>query len=160
MTPCDELDLRADAMADGTLELSADERAHAAACTACAASLEHARALHAALSMRDQPAPPASFTSGVMARVRRERWRAEQAVDIGFNLAIAAGLLFILAGAIGLAWSAGLLTINMDWRSLVAAAMTQWPDRLLPQMQTVVMAALLLSMTLGVWWWAETDWTV
>lgn len=157
MRTCADLDLTVDAAADGTLELSADERAHLAACAVCAASLEHARAIHAALATRETPAPPASLTADIMAMVRRERWRAEQAVDIGFNLAIAAGVVLILGGGFGLAWSAGLLTINLDWRPLLVAAMTQWAGRLLPELQTVVMAALLLTMALGAWWWAESD---
>ena len=157
MKPCDELNVVVDAVADGSLELSADQWAHVSGCAVCAFRLEQARAIHAALVTRETPAPPLSFAADVMARVRRERWRTEQAVDIGFNLALAAGVVLVVGGAIGLAWSAGLLTINMEWRSVLLAAMAQWGTRLLPQLQTVVMAALLLSMALGAWWWAETD---
>ena len=49
-----------------------------------------------------------------MARVGQEKWKTERVVDIGFNLAIAAGVLVILAGGAGLAWSLGFFTITID----------------------------------------------
>ena len=64
--------------------------------------------------MREMAVPPATFTAAVMARVGQERWKTERAIDLGFNLAIAAGVLVILAGGAGLAWSLGLLTITID----------------------------------------------
>ena len=78
-------------------------------------------------------------------------------VDLGFNLAIAAGVLVILAGAAGLAWSLGLLTITIDVAAILDALdARETTGRVLSQVQTVAMSALLLTTALGLWWWAET----
>ena len=91
-----------------------------------------------------------------MAYVGREKWQTERAIDLGFNLAMAAGLFAILAGAAGAAWSLGLFSITIDVdaiaRILDAADVS---GRILSQVQTVAMAAVLLTMALGLWWWAE-----
>jgi len=107
---CNQLDTLIEAMADGTLEPSPAERAHLETCTRCQASLEHAHQIERFLGARNLPAPPEAFTAGVMALISRERWQTERVFDLGFNLAVAAGLLFILIGAAGLAWSLGFLT--------------------------------------------------
>jgi hypothetical protein len=92
-----------------------------------------------------------------MARVGRDRWQAERVIDLGFNLALAAGVMFILAGGAGLAWSLGFLTITIDVDAILQAVGNQLADRVVSQAQTVVMAAALLTMALGLWWWAEVD---
>ena len=109
------------------------------------------------LQSRAVPAPPPMFTQGVMRKVQRDRWRVEQAVDLGFNLAVAAGVLLIVGGAVGLAWSAGVLVIDLDLPALAATVTTSWAGRVVAQARTVAMAAGLLSMALGVWWWAEAN---
>src|SRR5688572_21826853 len=100
-----------------------------------------------------QPAP--AFTAAVMARIGQEKWKTERVVDIGFNLAIAAGVLVILAGGAGLAWSLGLLTIDIDVAVLLDAATSQVEGRVMNHLQTVAIAAVVLTMALGLWWWAE-----
>ena len=109
------------------------------------------------LQSRAVPAPPPMFTQAVMRQVQRDRWRVEQAVDLGFNLAVAAGVLLIVGGAVGLAWSAGVLVIDLDLPALAATVTTSWAGRVVAQARTVAMAAGLLSMALGVWWWAEAN---
>jgi len=106
---------------------------------------------------RDLPAPPATFTAGVMALVRHDRWQAERFIDLGFNLAMAAGVLVMLAGLGGLAWSLGFLDVTIDLDALAEAARTELGGRVLAQVQTVAMAAVLLTMALALWWWTETD---
>ena len=54
-----------------------------------------------------------------MARVNREQWKAERIVDLGFNLAVAAGVLVMVAGGFGAAWSLGLFTITIDAAALL-----------------------------------------
>ena len=44
------------------------------------------------MSTRDVPAPAATFTALVMARIGHERLKAERVIDLGFNLAIGGGL--------------------------------------------------------------------
>ncbi len=152
---CDDLEPLIEAIADDSLEPSPEDRAHLESCDVCGGRLGRARAIHALLAERELPLPPASFTSNVMAQINRGRWEGEEVVDFGFNLAIAAGILLIVGGALGLAWSAGLLTFGLDVRSVFALVASQWVDRILQQLQTVVMATVLLTMALGLWWWAE-----
>jgi hypothetical protein len=154
---CDNLEPLVEAIADGSLEPSPEHAAHFESCDVCRGRLARARAIHAMLATREVLAPPASFTTDVMARIQRERWQGEQVVDFGFNIAIAAGVFLIVSGAIGLAWSFGLLTFGIDARGLLATVASQWVDRALQQLQTIVMAMVLLTMALGLWWWAEGD---
>lgn len=157
MSLCDDLEPLVEAVADGSLEPSPEHTAHFASCDVCREQLEHARAIHSLLATREEPMPPASFTANVMARIQRERWQGEQVVDLGFNLAIAAGVLLIVGGALGLAWSFGLVTFGIDARSLLATVANQWVDRAVQQLQTIVMAIVLLTMALGLWWWIESS---
>ena len=87
----------------------------------------------------------------------RERWQTERVFDLGFNLAVAAGLVFVAIGAAGLAWSLGFLTVTIDVYALLDFAGREMGDAVLSQVQTIVMAAALLTMALGLWWWAEAD---
>ena len=151
-----ELDPLIEAIADGTIDPSPEQRAHLASCDRCAARLERARAIEQLLSLREVAIPPATFTQQVMAHVGREQWQTERVIDLGFNLAMAAGVFVIAAGAIGLAWSLGLLTINIDVEAIVQAiGATDVTGRLLNQVQTIGMAAILLTMALALWYWAE-----
>ena len=106
--------------------------------------------------MREVAAPSSSFTGAVMARVGQERWKTERVVDLGFNLAIAAGILVILAAGSGLAWSLGLVSVTIDLDAIWQAFGADVTGRVLSQVQTIAMAAVLLTMTLVLWWWAET----
>jgi hypothetical protein len=90
-----------------------------------------------------------------MARTGDARWRTERAFDIGFNLAVAAGLLVILAGVGGVAWSLGYVAIDSGTIALLQAASAQVEGRIVSQLQTVSVAAGLLTMALVLWWWAE-----
>jgi len=92
-----------------------------------------------------------------MALVRHDHWQAERFVDLGFNLALAAGVLVILAGAGGLAWSLGFLTVTIDLDALLEATRTELGGRFVAQVQTVAMAAVLLTTALALWWWTEAD---
>jgi hypothetical protein len=78
-------------------------------------------------------------------------------VDLGFNLAIAAGVIVILASAAGIAWSLGMLTIRVDLDAIANALAPDLTSRVLSQAQTVGLAAGVLTMALVLWWWAETE---
>ena len=153
---CDDFDALIEAIADGSHQPSADEAAHLASCAACAARLERARAIESFLAIREAAVPSPTFTTAVMTRVGAAQWQTERFIDIGFNLAIAAGALIILAGGVGLAWSLGFLSITIDADALWQALNTPAAGRMLSQAQTVAMAALLLTTALVLWWWAET----
>lgn len=154
---CDDIEPKLEGIADRTIDPDDDDRLHLASCARCAAGLAHARAIHDLLSSREAPAPPSSFTARVMARVVRDRWQAERVIDLGFNLAVAAGVLVMLAGGAGLAWSLGLVSVSIDLRAILDAIGSDVGSRIISQVQTLAMAAMLLTMTLGLWWWAETD---
>ncbi|MEP6782403.1 MAG: hypothetical protein ABI983_01970 [Acidobacteriota bacterium] len=154
---CEDVEPLIEAIADGSLEMSGEQAAHVASCARCAAQLERARSIESLLALRDVAEPPQSFTATVMARVVNERWKAERVIDLGFNLAIMAGVLVILAGGAGLAWSLGFLNITIDLDAIWQAfATTEVTGRFLSQVQTFITAAVILTMALGLWWWAET----
>jgi anti-sigma factor RsiW len=154
---CDQLEPLIEAIADGSYQPGAANADHLATCPVCAARLAEARAIESLLTMRDVAAPPPAFTAAVMARVGQERWKTERVIDLGFNVAMAAGILFILAGGTGLAWSLGLVNVTIDlqaiWEAFGSFNMT---SRFLSQVQTIAMASALLTMALVLWWWAET----
>jgi hypothetical protein len=152
---CDDLEPLIEAIADGSHALAAEDAAHAASCPVCGARLERARSIERLLSLREIAAPPASFTATVMAHVGHEKWKTERVIDLGFNLAMAAGVAVILAGAAGLAWSLGFLTVTIDLDAIWRALDTDVTGRVLSQVQTIAMSAVLLTMALVLWWWAE-----
>ena len=152
---CDELEPLIEAIADGTLEPAPEDLAHLSSCARCAPRLERARNIEQWLTGREMPQPPASFTALVMARIGQEKWQTERVVDIGFNLAIAAGVLVILGGGAGLAWSLGFFTLDIDVAALLNVATSQVEGRVMNQLQTVGIAAVVLTTALVLWWWAE-----
>ncbi len=154
---CEEFEPFVEAIADGTADPNDAAREHLSTCGLCAARVAQAREIDRFLASRDTPQPPAAFTSMVMARIATERWRSERFVDFGFNLAIAAGLIVILASAVGTAWSLGLLTIRVDLDAIASALAPDLTSRVLSQAQTVGLAAGVLTMALVLWWWAETE---
>src|SRR6188508_1974514 len=116
---CDDLEPLIEAIADGSHLPAAADAAHVASCARCNADVERARSIESFLAMREVASPSASFTATVMTHVGREKWQTERVIDLGFNLAIAAGLAVIVAGAAGLAWSLGFLTITIDTDTIV-----------------------------------------
>jgi hypothetical protein len=152
---CDDLEALIEPIADGTVEPSADDRAHLASCAVCSARLAEAQRIEQWLAARELPQPGPSFTASVIARIGQEQWKTERVVDIGFNLAIAAGVLVILIGGAGLALSLGFFTVRIDTEVLWRAAASQIEGRVISEVQTVVIAAVMLTIALALWWWAE-----
>jgi hypothetical protein len=152
---CDDLEPLIEAIADGSHVLTAGDAAHVASCARCGADLERARSIESLLKMREAAAPSASFTATVMTQVGREKWQTERVIDLGFNLAMAAGVAVILAGAAGVAWSLGFLTISVDVAAIWQALDIDLTGRVLSQVQTIAVSAVLLTMALVLWWWAE-----
>lgn len=104
---------------------------------------------------RATPAPPASFTDGVMTRLRQQRWQSEQYWDFGFNVAVAGGLLLILVGVIGLVHVSGFTAVGRDAIELFAVSVMTLADRLAPSLPIYVASAGLAATALALWWWAE-----
>lgn len=152
---CDAIDNRVDEVAGGESAWTDAEAAHIATCARCQASCALASRLEHLLPVLG-PEPPDGFSTRVMTRIRRERWRAEQALDAGFNVALAAGLAAIVAGVAGLAWSSGLVVVGADVVGLMRQALAATTAELSPQLPLYGAAALLVAGGLGAWWWAES----
>jgi hypothetical protein len=153
---CEELDDVIEAVAAGEAA-SAGAEAHLAGCAACQARVELARAVARLLETREMPAPPEAFTVHVMRLVHQERWRAEQFVDVGFNVAMAAGLLIVLAGVSGLLWSLGWFSLDVSAVTAAVTTFAPWTGEVASRLQMVIIAALLLSSALVLWWWVEGE---
>jgi anti-sigma factor RsiW len=154
---CDEVLDAVEAIAAGELTPSARIAEHFASCRGCARALDSAQRLDALLRGRAAPAPPAHFSSRVMNRLRRARWRSEQVLDWGFNSALAvAGLL--VAGSVWVAMRrSGLATVSNNAIELLGPAMVVFARRVSPSLPLYGAAIALLGTALGLWWWAERD---
>jgi anti-sigma factor RsiW len=142
-------------IASGDLEPDPVARAHFESCPVCAAALATARRLEAILAVRAAPAAPERFTSAVLQRIRRDRWRAEQHVDRLFNVAIAVGLLLVTGGILALMNMSGITAAAAGTWSMVSNLSSQLVRQAAPVMITYVSAAGLLLSVLVMWWWAD-----
>jgi hypothetical protein len=130
---------------------------HVAACPRCSAHLQLAMQIERTLATRPVAVPPTAFTNIVVGRIRNERWRAEQMVDLGFNVFIACGIVLIAAGVAGLVWASGLVVFSRDVFSVLEAATESTLMTMAAQARSFLFAALLLTLALGVWWWVEQE---
>lgn len=130
---------------------------HVAACPRCSARLQLAMQIERTLATRPVAVPPAAFTNTVVGRIRNERWRAEQMLDLGFNVFVACGIVLIAAGVAGLVWASGLVVFSRDVFSVLEAATESTLTTVAGQARTFLFAALLLTLALGVWWWVEQE---
>ena len=109
--------------------------------------------------LRERPAPaaPPGFTPHVMSRVRQERWRVERYWDLGFNVAVAGGLLLVTGGILGLIYMSGLVVVGRDATLLFANAITTVAEQLMPLLPSYVAALALTASALGLWWYVENE---
>jgi hypothetical protein len=122
--------------------------------------LEGARTLDRLLRSRPVPKPPPQFTSRIMARVRRQRWRSEQLLDVSFNLALAAVALLIVAAVWLVLSRSGLASLGNTALDLVGARFVIVAKRVAPSLPLYAGATALVITALAVWWWAERDVTL
>src|SRR5262247_1716439 len=106
-------------------ELTPDGRIadHLATCPNCAAALDSAKRLEEMLRARPAPRPPAQFTTRTMTRVRRARWRTEQFLDVGFNVALIAIVVAVVGGIWMLLNRSGLVSVSTDVMDLFSTGM-------------------------------------
>ena len=154
---CDEALDTVEAIAAGELMPDGRVASHLATCPNCALALTHARQLEASLRQRAAPAAPAQFTSRTLARIRRARWRSDQFLDVGFNLAIGAVVLLMVGGLWMLFARTGVGAVTGDAVSLFGSGFVVVAKRVAPSLPLYLGAALLLASALGIWWWAERD---
>jgi predicted anti-sigma-YlaC factor YlaD len=154
---CDEALDAVEAVASGDLTPEGRIAQHFASCRQCASALESARRVERMLRARDTPRPPSNFTSRTMIRVRRARWRSDQFLDVGFNLAL--GL--IVVGVLGVAWvlaeSIGLTSVSAGAADLFGTGLVTLFRRVAPSLPLYVGATAVMATALGIWWWAERD---
>jgi anti-sigma factor RsiW len=154
---CDEALDSVEAIAGGETTPDGRVAEHLASCPNCAAALIRARELEQLLRSRAVPEAPPQFTPRTLARVRRARWRTEQFLDAGFNVAIGLVVLAVVAGVWILLNRSGLVSVSSDAVDLFGAAILAFARRVGPSLPLYAGATLLLVTALAIWWWAERD---
>jgi len=154
---CDEALEAVEAVAAGDMTPEGRIATHLATCPDCAAALERARKLERLLHARPVPQPPAHFTARTLTRVRRARWRSEQLLDVGFNVAIAAVVLAVAGGIWMLLNRSGLTAVSRDAVSLFGAGFAALVQRVGPSVPLYAAVSAVLLTALAAWWWAEAN---
>jgi len=154
---CDEALDAVEAIAAGDLTADGRIAEHLATCPNCAAALVSARQLERVLRRRGVPQPPSQFTGRTLARVRRARWRSEQFLDVGFNIAVILIVVAVFGGVWMLLNRTGLVAVSTDAVDLFGSAVVTLVRRVAPSLPLYAGAAALLASALGIWWWAERD---
>lgn len=154
---CDEALESVEAIAAGDLLPDGRIASHLATCPNCALALTRARQLERSLQQRAVPVAPAQFTSRTLARIRRARWRSDQFLDVGFNLAIGIIVFAIFGGVWMLLHRTGLATVSGDAVNVFGSGFVSLAKRVAPSLPLYAGAAALLVSALGLWWWAERD---
>jgi anti-sigma factor RsiW len=155
MASCRETQDMIEALAADETTATPAVREHLTTCVRCAASLALARRIEATLGPRRRESAPARFTTSAIARVRRERWRAEQRVDRAFNLAIAASIVLLVSGLTMLFNVSGVVTLVGNFSQIVAEGVRAAADRVVPALSTYLAGTAIILTAAGVWWWAE-----
>jgi predicted anti-sigma-YlaC factor YlaD len=154
---CDEALDAVEPIAAGDLTPDGRIAEHLASCPNCAAALVTARQLERVLRRRGVPEPPPQFTARTLTRVRRARWRSDQFLDVGFNVAIIMVVVAVFGGVWMLLNRTGLAVVSTDAVDLFGSALVTMVRRVAPSLPLYAGAAALLASALGIWWWAERD---
>ncbi|HMB82388.1 MAG TPA: hypothetical protein VKI43_20065 [Vicinamibacterales bacterium] len=154
---CDEALDAVEAIAAGDVLPDGRVASHLETCPNCALALQRARALEASLQRRAAPPAPAQFTARTLARIRRARWRSDQFLDLGFNVAIGAVVLAVGGGVWMLLHRTGLAGVSGDAVNVFGSGFVSLARRVAPSVPLYAGAAALLVSALGIWWWAERD---
>jgi len=157
---CDEVLEAVEAIATGDLTPDGRVAEHLGSCPNCAAALVDARQLERSLRARPAPSAPPQFTSRTLTRVRRARWRSDQFLDVGFNVAIIALVVALFGGVWMLVHRSGLDAVSSDAVNLMGSGLVAFIRRVAPSLPLYAGAAALLVSALGLWWWAERDATL
>src|SRR5258706_14640692 len=140
---CDEALDSVEAIAAGELLPDGRVASHLATCPNCALALTRARQLEASLRQREAPSAPAQFTSRTLARIRRARWRTDQFLDVGFNLAIGLILFAVLGGVWLLLHRTGLASVSGDAVDVFGSGFVALAKRVAPSPPLYAGAAAL-----------------
>ena len=152
---CDEALNSVEVVAEGGLTPEGRLADHYASCPNCAAALRRARELEQMLQRRPAPLPSPQFTARTMARVRRARWRNDQMLDMGFNIAIAIVLIAVLVAGWMVLDRSGLVAVSNDAVGIFGRGLATFTQRIAPSVPLYAGATVLLATAVGLWWWAE-----
>ncbi len=154
---CDEVLDSIEPIAAGELTPDGRIAAHLASCGNCAASLAAARRVDQLLRGRAAPKPGTQFTARTMAALRRQRWRSEQVLDAGFNLALAVIVVATIAAVWMLMRRSGLTAVGGGALDLFGAGFTALTGRVAPSLPLYGAAIAVLAGVIALWWWTERD---
>lgn len=118
-------------------------------------ALEDARRLERLLQARPVPTAPPQFTARAMGRLRRDRWRREQLVDLGFNLAVGVVVFSVVLAVWMLLSGSGVAEMSGEAAALLGDQLVELARRAAPSAPLYAGAAALVGSALGIWWWAE-----
>src|SRR5262249_46625704 len=131
---CDEALDAVEAIAANEMKLEGRLAEHYASCPNCASALDGARDLERLLQWGTVPQPSPQFTSRTLARVRRARWRSEQVLDVGFNVAVAGVLLALVLGLWAILRRSGLVVVGDDAMDMFGRGMAALAQRVAPSL--------------------------
>ena len=152
---CDEALEAVERIAAGDVTPDGRVADHLTTCPDCAAALDSAKKLERMLRQRPVPRAPAQFTTSTLGKVRRARWQSDQWLDAGFNLAVAAIVVAIVAAVWMVVNRSGLAAVSNDAVVLFGSGLSTFAGRIAPAVPLYAGAAALLATALGIWWWAE-----
>src|SRR5205823_7941558 len=118
-------------------------------------ALAAAREIESMLRTRAVPKAPQQFTTRTMARVRRARWRTEQVLDVGFNIALALVVLGIVAGVLMLMNVSGLSSVSNEAAGLFTSGFVTAARRVAAALPVYGAPTALVGAVIAVWRWAE-----
>jgi anti-sigma factor RsiW len=144
---CQDVDDGIEAVLSGDEPATDAFRAHVESCPRCAAAVAAARQIDQLLASATRVRAPADFSSTVLARIRRDRWRSEQQLDRLFNAGLAAGVLTLVnMSGITTLFSTGAHAVNQAAGRILIDSVPALPT---------LMAVAFLATAAFVWWWAE-----
>ena len=90
-------------------------------------------------------------------RRQRARWRSDQFLDVGFNVAIVLVVVSVVAGVWMLVNRTGIVSVSGDAVNVFGSGFVLLARRVAPALPLYAGAAALLVSALAIWWWAERD---
>jgi anti-sigma factor RsiW len=144
-----------EAIAAGEVVADPETESHLADCASCAAALALARRIESALAGRPQPDVPLEFARDVAARIRRDRWREEERIDLAFNVSLGVAACLVVFGIAAAFNLSGLGVVLAATSSLLTQGITTAGSRLAVSPGILGAIVLLVSVCGAAWWWAE-----
>jgi hypothetical protein len=152
---CDAVDELIEPLAAGDLAMTGEIAAHLDGCVRCRRALAVATTIERTLAAQPAPAVPDAFVPAVMARVRVERWRSEQHLDLIFNALVGLAVLVATGGLVAVMSVSGLSAVSEDLVRFFLRGAVEVTRSAMPRAGMYVAATVLAVSTLALWWWAE-----